>query len=101
TGDGTTGPYTLTLPIGPGSPAPQNPPFNAILRGHVDITGIISTGSNVDPVVGTTINTSIPVTSIDSAVFITSIDSSGNNIEVRDSGQFLQSNTNYGLLMQP
>lgn len=101
TGDGTTGPYTLTFPIGPNSSTPPNTPFNGILRGHVDITGIIATGSNTDPVVGSTINTSIPVTSIESAVYITSIDSTGANVIVADSGQFLSSNVNYGLLMEP
>lgn len=101
TGDGTAGPYTLNFPIGPNATQPQNPPLNGILRGHVDITGVMATGANVDPIVGTTINTAIPTTSIDSAVFITSIDGNGNNVVVQDSGQFLSSNVNYGLLMTP
>ena len=99
-GNGTTGPYTLQIPILP-TTAPPNPPFNMILRGHVNTTGIIATGSNIDPPLGTTINTSIPTTSIESAVFITSIDSTGANIVVQDSGQFLTNNVNYGLLMSP
>src|SRR6185436_12803958 len=49
TGNGTTGPYTLSFPISNTVPTPLNPPIQAILRGHVDITGIISTGVNVDP----------------------------------------------------
>ena len=101
TGDGTAGPYTINMPILPNSSATQNPPFNAILRGHVDMAGIIATGNNVDPPIGTTINTSIPTTSIDSAVYITSIDATGANVVVADSGQFLTGNVNYGLLMAP
>ncbi len=99
-GNGTQS-YTLTLPIGPNASTPVNPPFNAIIRGHVDMTGIMSTGVNVDPPVGTSINTAIPVTSIDAAVFITSIDANGNPIVVTDSGQFLQNQYNLGLLMNP
>jgi len=44
TGDGTAGPYTITFPIAPNNSTPLNPPLQAILRGHVDITGVISTG---------------------------------------------------------
>ncbi len=105
-GDGTTGPYRIEMPILPNSSAPQNPPFNAILRGHVDITGIISTGNNTDPILSDTITAAtsipqVPVTSVDSAVFITSIDATGANVIVQDSGQFLAGNINYGLLMVP
>lgn len=100
-GDGTAGPYTITFPIQPNSTAPANPPFNAILRGHVDITGIIATGVNVDPPIVSTIDTTIPTTSIQSAVYFTSIDATGANIVVADSGQFLAGNVNYGLLMNP
>lgn len=105
TGNGSAGPYTLNFPILPNTSPATNPPLNGILRGHVDITGIIATGANNDPVFGTTINTAIPSTSIDSAVYITSIDETGNNIVVADSGQFLQeagtNYANYGLLMEP
>jgi hypothetical protein len=100
-GDGTAGPYTINMPILPNFTAPQNPPYNALLRGHVDITGIIATGNNIDPPLGTTINTRIPTTSIESQVYITSIDGTGANVVVQDSGQFLTGNVNYGLLMQP
>jgi hypothetical protein len=100
-GDGTAGPYTISMPILPNGSTTQNPPFNAILRGHVDITGIMSTLVNIDPPVSNTINTSIPTTSIDSAVFITSIDATGAPVIVEDSGQFLTGNVNYGLLMTP
>lgn len=101
-GNGTAGPYPIQLPILPSS-TPQNPPFNAILRGHVDITGIIATGNNVDPplAVGGVFNPNIPVTSVNAAVYITSIDGQGNPVLVTDSGQFLDSNVNYGLLMAP
>ena len=106
-GDGTDGGvngYNLQIPfIGP-QINPPNPPFNAILRGHVDITGIISTGVNVDPPIATTISNFIPeiqTTSVDSAVFITSTDSAGNNVIVADSGEFLNTNVNLGLLMNP
>ena len=88
-GDGTTGPYTINLPFFPAIP------------GHVDMTGIIATGVNVDPPTGLTINTSIPTTSIYSAVYFTSVDANNNAVIVADSGQFLSTNTNYGLLMKP
>lgn len=105
TGNGTAGPYQLTFTIAPGNSTPLNVPVEYILRGHVDITGIIATGSNVDPVFGTTLNTLIPFTSIYPAVYFTSIDANGNNVVVQDSGQFLQvsgvNQANYGLLMIP
>ena len=100
TGDGTVGPYNIQLPI-LGNPSPPNPPLQGILRGHVDTSGIIATGFNIDPPIESTFNTSIPVTSVDPAVYITSIDANGANIVVSDSGQFLTGNVNYGLLMQP
>lgn len=103
-GNGTAGPYNLQIPfIGP-QVTPPNPPFNALLRGHVDISGVISTGFNVDPPLASTTQnfiTTIPTTSVDSAVFITSIDSTGNNVIVQDSGEFLSTNKNLGLLMAP
>lgn len=107
TGNGTAGPYTLQIPfIGPPS-TPLNPPLNALLRGHVDMQGIIATGTNVDPPLRpltlgvTTLDLTIPVTSVDSSVFFTSVAADGSNIIVQDSGQFIQGNQNYGLLMQP
>lgn len=110
TGNGTTGPYTINIPILPNSTAPANPPINALLRGHVDISGIIATGSTQDPFFGSTLSNTggvvnIPSTSILPAVYITSLDANGNNVVVQDSGQFLQvSSNNYGnlgLLMVP
>lgn len=103
-GNGTAGPYTIQIPFIGHQTNPPNPPFNAILRGHVDVSGVISTGNNVDPPVATITSnyiSTIPVTSVDSAVFITTIDSAGNNVIVADSGEFLNTNVNLGLLMSP
>jgi hypothetical protein len=106
-GDGTAGPYTLNFPIGPNQSSPLNPPLNGLIRGHVDITGIIGTGANVDPPTANTtatfqtLLTKIPTTSVDSAVFITATAADGTNIIVQDSGVFLTGNMNYGLLMEP
>jgi hypothetical protein len=105
-GNGTAGPYTINMPVLPNTNILPNPPYNAILRGHVDITGIISTGNNIDPPISDNTTAAvkipqIPVTSVESAVYITSIDATGANVIVADSGQFLSGNVNYGLLMQP
>lgn len=104
-GNGTQGPYTFTFPIVANFNTPPNPPLNGILRGHVDINGVIATGINQDPPFGTTINASIPSTSIDPKVWITSLDANGNGVTVTDSGQFLEyGSTNYanlGLLIAP
>jgi hypothetical protein len=101
TGNGTNGPYTLTIPYFPAIP------------GHVDITGIISTGSNQDPPLvasytspsaATDYIPTIPTTSVYSAVYFTAVGENGQNIVVADSGQFLSDNTDgdsYGLLMVP
>jgi hypothetical protein len=94
--------YSFQLPI-LGNSIPVNPPVTSLLRGHVDIAGIIATGTNppVDPPIVNTLNTSIPVTSIQPAFYINSIDATGANVTVSDSGQFLVGNVNYGLLMSP
>lgn len=104
-GDGTAGPYILQVPLLPGNQS-QNPPFNGILRGHIDIAGIIATGNNVDPPVSNQTSiaaniASVPTTSVDSAVFITTIDSNGNNVVAADSGWFVDTNVNLGYLMTP
>lgn len=106
TGNGSAGPYSINFPIINNNSTPLNPPIQALLRGHVDITGIIATGVNQDPPFGTTIDPLIPSTSIFPAVYFTSIDANGNSVVVSDSGQFLETvgpikNANYGLLMQP
>src|SRR6185503_3820924 len=98
-GDGGAN-YTIQLPILPRT-APQNPPFNALLRGHVDMTGIISTGSVQDPIIGTDLNLNVPVTSVKPAVYLTTIGADGANVVVTDSGQFFTFNQNLGLLMKP
>ena len=108
TGDGSAGPYTLTLPIGIQNSLPLNTPIISILRGHVDISGIIATGTTQDPplVSSTAIDANdpfiqnIPVTSAIPAVYFTAIGEDGSSIVICDSGQFLQDNVNYGLLMQ-
>lgn len=110
TGDGTAGPYDLTFPVSPNNTLPINPPINYILRGHVDITGIISTGDNIDPPLVTTTDLDpmapqpfiqgVPVTSAIPAVYVTASGSDGSNIVVCDSGQFLENNLNYGILME-
>jgi hypothetical protein len=80
-GDGTNGPYILTTPYFPA------------LAGHVDITGIIAANSTIDPIVGTSINPKVPVTSTFPAVYITTQDANNNLIVATDSGQFFQSPT--------
>lgn len=105
TGNGTAGPYRITLPYTPNINVPINAQPSGLLRGHVDITGIIATGQNIDPIFVSTLNTAIPQTSIYPAVYFTSQDVNGNNVVVQDSGQFLQMGginyPNYGLLMSP
>jgi hypothetical protein len=105
TGDGSAGDYTIQIPLLPGT-TPPNPPLNGIIRGHIDMAGIISTGNNVDPPVvndsgaGAAIS-GVPVTSVESAFFLTALGADGSNVVVADSGWFLNGNQNYGLLMQP
>ena len=104
-GDGTAGPYNLQLPFLANLPNPPVFPIStAIMRGHVDITGILATGVNVDPPIVTSAGnliSSIPSTSINSQVFFTSTAADGSNIVIADSGEFLSGNTNLGLLMKP
>lgn len=109
-GNGSNGPYTLQFPISPNNLSPLNPPFQYILRGHVDLTGVIANaytplpgGGFQDPIFAASINPAIPTTSIIPQVYFTSTDAYGNNIVVSDSGQFLydgvNNQSNYGLLM--
>jgi hypothetical protein len=111
-GNGTAGPYTLNFPIignFPIPPLPPNPPLQGLLRGHVDITGIISTGVNEDPPLVSNAEIvaldpfiqNIPVTSVMPSIYFTSIGPAGESVVISDSGQFLDTNVNYGLLMQP
>lgn len=100
-GDGGAS-YTLQVPILP-SPAPQNPPFNALLRGHIDTSGIIAINNAgvQDPPMVTTLNLNVPVTSVNPMVFITTLADDGSNMLVTDSGQFHEENINLGLLLRP
>lgn len=106
-GNGSSGPYTLNIPIlSDNLPTPNNPPIQGILRGHVDIAGVLSTGNNLDPLIMSNTNAlnlipGIPVTSVNAAVYITSIDAYGNTVVVSDSGVFLDSDVNQGLLISP
>ena len=104
-GNDTAGPYTLSLPVLPNNTTPLNPPINAIIRGHIDMAGIIAygnaTGLNQDPPIVSNFSTVIPTTSVDSCFFLTSQDATGANVIVQDSGQFLLGNVNCGLLMSP
>lgn len=103
--------YNFTIPLLNNVTTPVNPPVTALLRGHVDLTGIISTGNNVDPplisaarilnIANDPFIQDIPVTSVFPAIYITSIAADGTNVIVSDSGQFLETNVNYGLLMEP
>lgn len=107
-GNGGAGPYNLAIPSIANLSSPQNLPSGAaIMRGHVDITGVIKyaeTFTFSDPPIGPTDGTSIsviPTTSVIPAVYFTSTGSDGTNIVVADSGQFLENNQNQGLLMVP
>lgn len=93
--------YDIQLPVGTISGSSFNLQPSGILRGHVDLTGVIANGGTQDPPVSTTINTAIPTTSIVPAVYFTTTDSTGANAIVADSGQFLSGNLNYGLMMRP
>lgn len=98
-GNGSAGPYTFTFPVGPGNSNPVNTPVNYLLRGHIDITGIISTGSTQDPPIVSNLNTNIPYSSYDPQVYFATTDATGAPMVISDSGQFLSGNVNYGLLM--
>lgn len=90
-GDGSTDTFQLQLPFFPAIP------------GHVDMSGIVSTGGTQDPLFNT-IYTAIPSTSVSPGIYITYTNANGSNTTITDSGQFLSSGTNgdlYGLLIQP
>jgi len=111
TGNGTSGPYTLPFPFLPGNTSPINNPISAcIIRGHIDIAGIIALNNVIPatvpqdpPVVGNSGSTipQVPTTSVIPSVYFTTTGADGQNITVCDSGQFLTGATNYGLLMEP
>lgn len=88
-----------------------NIPFFPLIPGHVDITGVINSGSNPiqDPILintglGQSLNLNVPVSSVTYGVILTATGPNGQNIVVTDSGQFLEDNIDgnlYGLLMSP
>lgn len=89
TGDGSTQTFSFTLPFFPALP------------GHIDMAGIIASGSSSDPIFGASL-TSVPPQNVYPAVYITYTNANGSNTVVCDSGQFLTSGTGqdlYGLLM--
>jgi hypothetical protein len=102
-GDGTVGPYTISLAEAPAIP------------GHLDMTGIIQYinegNANVDPIFATSFpldvtNTYIqlPSTSFYPGVYFTATNASGQLIQVSDSGVYLEGDNDsqlYGLLMEP
>lgn len=106
--------YSFTFPIAPNNSTPVTTPFQYILRGHVDINGIIALANSafgvyLDPPVVTNAQAigatgtiaSIPLSNVFAQVFITTNLSDGTSVVVTDSGQFLSGNQNYGLLMSP
>lgn len=119
TGDGTAGPYSINFPISPDNQIPSNTPINSLLRGHIDLLGIMSfyntfnqyqdppliTDAQIAAAQASPTNPQfvqcIPVISSIPQLYITSIDATGQNIVVQDSGLFLADNINYGLLIQP
>ena len=91
TGDGSTLTFQFQLPFFPAIP------------GHVDMMGIVSTGSTEDPIFSNNL-VKIPSTSVKPGVYITYTSVNGSNVVITDSGQFLDSSSDgclYGLLMQP
>src|SRR4029077_3258031 len=42
TGNGTAGPYSFTFSIAPSNQTPLTPPLEYILRGHIDVNGLIA-----------------------------------------------------------
>jgi hypothetical protein len=94
---GTT--YSLPLPLFPA------------LAGHMDITGIIMSGSTIDPIITNTLVTqsltlsapipTIPITSIRPGIIINATATDSSQMTIWDSGQFLMNNQQFGLLMNP
>jgi len=85
-GNGTTGPYTISLAEFPAIP------------GHLDMSGIVAAGNTSDPIFATTIPTTIAYSSFHPGVWFTATDSTGNNMTVQDSGVFLSTSSNSDLL---
>lgn len=102
-GDGTSGPYTLRLPFAGNNPNGVNQIPSGIIRGHIDMSGIIAVGNNPvqDPLLVTTLDLTVPVTSVNASVYITTVSTTGASVVVSDSGQFFVGDVNIGLLMAP
>ena len=88
TGNGTAN-YTISLPFFPAIP------------GHIDMAGIIAGGFTQDPPYVSSFNTKVPQTSIYSGVYFTAQDENNITRVVADTGQFLNTNGNYGYLYAP
>lgn len=110
-GDGGNS-YTFQFPVAPNNFLPLTTPFQYILRGHVDVQGIIALTNTsgyttfADPPIVTSTQSAVtipgvPVANCFPAVYITSNAADGSSVIVSDSGQFLNGNQNYGLLMTP
>jgi len=107
TGNGGTT-YDFAFPIGPNNTVPQQPPFQYILKGHVDTTGVIAYANGLsnpfqDPIFGQTVSELVPNANTFPAVYLTALDVNGNTMVVSDTGQFLgvpggTLMPNYGLL---
>jgi len=65
------------------------------------ISNSYSSGNVQDPPITDVFLEDIPTTSVYAAVYFTTTDINGNQLLVSDSGQFLQDNVGYGLLMVP
>lgn len=88
-GDGTAGPYTVSLSQMPAIP------------GYLDITGVIGLENSplVDPIFTNTFPATLNVpdiawSSMHPGVFFTATDATGNNMTVQDTGLFLSGGTN-------
>jgi hypothetical protein len=105
--------YSFTFPIAPNNIMPITTPFQYILRGHVDMNGIIALANSailgagfldpplVTPLQGLLSIPVVPVANVFPAVYITTNLADGTSVVVTDSGQFLNGNQNFGLLMSP
>jgi hypothetical protein len=76
--------YTFTLP------------YKQMLRAHIDVIGEFKALNNPSP--ANTVNYSIPFSSINPGITISALDATNTPVTVYDSGQFLTSNRNLGLL---
>jgi hypothetical protein len=105
TGNGTSGPYNLQIPFLSQSNNAVNAIPSGLLRGHVDITGIVASGNAPDDPIFSDTLLPVPTANAFAAVYLTSLDINGNSLLISDSGQFLNLSgnnlPNWGLLMVP